>query len=156
MLRFLKWEIALNKHILNEPCIPWKQTPAHMCFYISSTSNTEEKSNYTFTLIMKAAGTSKTSLNFYQTKRRNNPEDSHPHTRRENLKSHLTLALLPFLHILRLLVNLWILYSQWVKRRSTFGEGVFVVSESVRIFNSRTDWYIWMKCGTIGPQFKLF
>jgi hypothetical protein len=39
-------------------------------------------------LMMEAAGTSKTSVNFYQTFRRNNPEDSHLHTRRrENQKS---------------------------------------------------------------------
>jgi hypothetical protein len=38
---------------------------------------------------MEAASTSKTSVNFYQTARHNNPEVSHPHTRRrENLKSH--------------------------------------------------------------------
>jgi hypothetical protein len=29
------------------------------------------------TLMMEAASTSQTSLNFYQTARRNNPEDSH-------------------------------------------------------------------------------
>jgi hypothetical protein len=35
------------------------------------------------------ASTSETSVNFYQTARRYNPEDSHLHTcRRENLKSH--------------------------------------------------------------------
>jgi hypothetical protein len=40
-------------------------------------------------LMMKEASTSETSVNFYQTTRRNNPEDSHPHSRRrENLKSH--------------------------------------------------------------------
>jgi hypothetical protein len=39
-------------------------------------------------LMMEAASTSETSVNFYQTTRRNNPEDSHVHThRRENLKS---------------------------------------------------------------------
>jgi hypothetical protein len=38
---------------------------------------------------LEAASTSETSVNFYQTTRRNNPEDSHLHTcRRENLKSH--------------------------------------------------------------------
>jgi hypothetical protein len=37
---------------------------------------------------MEAASTPETSINFYQTTRRNNPEDSHLHTcRRENLKS---------------------------------------------------------------------
>jgi hypothetical protein len=37
-------------------------------------------------LMMEAASTSVTSVNFYQTIRRNNPEDSHLHThRRENL-----------------------------------------------------------------------
>jgi hypothetical protein len=40
-------------------------------------------------LMMEVAITSDTSLNFYQTTRRNNSEDSHLHTRRrENLKSH--------------------------------------------------------------------
>jgi hypothetical protein len=38
---------------------------------------------------MEAASTSETSVNFYQTTRRNNPEDSYLYTRRrENLKSH--------------------------------------------------------------------
>jgi hypothetical protein len=38
---------------------------------------------------MEAASTSETSVNFYRTTRRNNPEDSHTNTRRrENLKSH--------------------------------------------------------------------
>jgi hypothetical protein len=37
--------------------------------------------------MMGAANTSETSVSFYQTTRRNNPEDSHLHTRRlENLK----------------------------------------------------------------------
>jgi hypothetical protein len=40
-------------------------------------------------LMMEAASTSETSVNFYQTTRRNNPEDSHLHTRRhENLQSY--------------------------------------------------------------------
>jgi hypothetical protein len=40
-------------------------------------------------LITEAASTSETSVNVYQTTRRNNPADSHLHTRRrENLKSH--------------------------------------------------------------------
>jgi hypothetical protein len=40
--------------------------------------------------MMEAASTTETSLNLYQTTRRNNPEDSHRHTRRrENLKSYL-------------------------------------------------------------------
>jgi hypothetical protein len=40
-------------------------------------------------LMMKAASTSETSVNFYQITRRNNPEDSHLHTRRrDNFKSH--------------------------------------------------------------------
>jgi hypothetical protein len=40
------------------------------------------------TLIMEAASTSETSVNFYQTVWRNIPEDSHLHTySRENLKS---------------------------------------------------------------------
>jgi hypothetical protein len=41
-------------------------------------------------LMMEAAKTSETLVNFYQTTRRYNPEDSHLHThRRENLKSYL-------------------------------------------------------------------
>jgi hypothetical protein len=47
---------------------------------------------YTFiraiALMMEAACTSETSVNFYHTTRRNNPEDSRLHTRRrENIKS---------------------------------------------------------------------
>jgi hypothetical protein len=39
-------------------------------------------------LMMEAGSTSETRVNFYRTTRRNNPEDSHLHTRRrENLKS---------------------------------------------------------------------
>jgi hypothetical protein len=39
-------------------------------------------------VMMEAANTSETSVNFYRTTRRNNPEDSHLHTRRrENLRS---------------------------------------------------------------------
>jgi hypothetical protein len=42
------------------------------------------------TLMMEAAVTSEKSVNFYQTTRHNNPEDSHLHIRRsENLKSYL-------------------------------------------------------------------
>jgi hypothetical protein len=38
-------------------------------------------------LMMDTASTSETSVNFYQTTQRNNPEQSHLHTRRsENLK----------------------------------------------------------------------
>jgi hypothetical protein len=41
-------------------------------------------------LMTEVASTFETSVNFYQTTRRNNPEDSHTDTRRlENLKSHL-------------------------------------------------------------------
>jgi hypothetical protein len=40
-------------------------------------------------MMTEAASTSETSINFYQTTRRYNPEDSHLHTRRrENLKSY--------------------------------------------------------------------
>jgi hypothetical protein len=40
--------------------------------------------------MMEAARTSETLVNFYQTTRRYNPEDSNLHTRRrENLKSYL-------------------------------------------------------------------
>jgi hypothetical protein len=40
-------------------------------------------------LMMDATSTSETSVNYYQTTRRNNPEDSHLLTRRrENLKCH--------------------------------------------------------------------
>jgi hypothetical protein len=41
---------------------------------------------------MEAASTFEMSVNFYQTTRPNNPEDSHLHTRRrENLKSNIKL-----------------------------------------------------------------
>jgi hypothetical protein len=37
------------------------------------------------------------SLNFYSTTRCNNPEDSHLHTRRENLKSHKVICVYVFM-----------------------------------------------------------
>jgi hypothetical protein len=43
--------------------------------------------------MMVSVSTSETSLNFYQTTRRNVPADSHLHTRLENLKSHRALYL---------------------------------------------------------------
>jgi hypothetical protein len=40
-------------------------------------------------MIMEAASTPETSANFYYNTQRNNPDDSHLHTRRcENIKSH--------------------------------------------------------------------
>jgi hypothetical protein len=45
---------------------------------------------YVISLMMDAVNTSKTPVNFYQTTRRNIPEDSHLPTRlRENVMSHL-------------------------------------------------------------------
>jgi hypothetical protein len=45
-------------------------------------------------LMMEAVSTSETSVNFYQTTRRYNPEDSHLHIRRrENLKSNVLISL---------------------------------------------------------------
>jgi hypothetical protein len=47
-----------------------------------------------FALMMEAANTSEMSVNFYHTTQRNNPEDSHLHTRHcENLKSHILVGL---------------------------------------------------------------
>jgi hypothetical protein len=44
-------------------------------------------------LMMEAASTSETSVSFYESTRRNIPEDSHFHTRRgDYLKSHLLLV----------------------------------------------------------------
>jgi hypothetical protein len=39
---------------------------------------------------MEEASTSETSVNVYQTTRRNNPEDSHLHIRRRENPTHLT------------------------------------------------------------------
>jgi hypothetical protein len=43
-------------------------------------------------LMTEAVSTSETSANFYQTTQRNNPEVSHLHTCRDNLKYHLVVA----------------------------------------------------------------
>jgi hypothetical protein len=52
---------------------------------------TVEKPIRVTALMMEAANTSETSVNFYQTTRRNNLEDSHLHTRRrDNLRSPIT------------------------------------------------------------------
>jgi hypothetical protein len=58
-------------------------------------------------VMVGAANTYETSVNFYQTTRRNNPEDSHLHTsRRENLKSHLKrVFILEYRNILLLLAK---------------------------------------------------
>jgi hypothetical protein len=46
--------------------------------------------NKVITLMMEAGTSSETSVNYYQSTRRNNPEDSHFHTRRrENFESHI-------------------------------------------------------------------
>jgi hypothetical protein len=58
-------------------------------------------------LMMEAASTSGTLVNFYQTKQQNNPEDSHLHTRHhENLKSHLAAPILTS-NPLRKLINVF-------------------------------------------------
>jgi hypothetical protein len=45
-------------------------------------------------VMAEAASTSETSVNLYQTTRRNNPEESYLHTRRrDNLKSHYVFML---------------------------------------------------------------
>jgi hypothetical protein len=55
-------------------------------------------------IMMEAASTSETSVNFYRTIRRNIPKDNRLHTRRrENLKSHMIFLLQPQL----LLYILW-------------------------------------------------
>jgi hypothetical protein len=54
-----------------------------------STSEVKLMAVFISTLTMEAARTSETLVNFYQTTRRYNPEDSHLRThRRENLKSY--------------------------------------------------------------------
>jgi hypothetical protein len=51
---------------------------------------------YIIKAMMEAANTSETSVNFYQTTRRSNPDNSNLHIRRsENLKSHLVTLLFP-------------------------------------------------------------
>jgi hypothetical protein len=51
-------------------------------------------------LMMEAASTTEKPVNFYQTTRCNNPEDSHLHThRRENTKSHSSCTPLTVPHL---------------------------------------------------------
>jgi hypothetical protein len=58
--------------------------------YTKLTEQYEDGSFLAIVLMMEAASTSETSVKFYQTTRRCNPEDSHLHTRcHENLKSYL-------------------------------------------------------------------
>jgi hypothetical protein len=64
------------------------------------------------TLMMDATSTSETSVNFYHTARRNNPEGSHLCIRRfENLRSHLgksDFIYFDFLPFVNTVMNLWI------------------------------------------------
>jgi hypothetical protein len=56
-----------------------------------------------FALMMEAARTSETLVNFYQTTRCSNPEDSNLHThRRENLKSYLDYSMMVTVIIMEL------------------------------------------------------
>jgi hypothetical protein len=56
--------------------------------------------------MMEAARTSETLVNFYQTTRRYNPEDSHLHTHRlENLKSYRVVTS-PIYTVLSFLINI--------------------------------------------------
>jgi hypothetical protein len=65
------------------------------CSLVQIDRRFRDASSNIITLMMEAASTSETSVNFYRTTRRNIPEDSNLHTRcRENLKSHQTLSLL--------------------------------------------------------------
>jgi hypothetical protein len=61
-----------------------------MIFQVFTAANTKMIVFWAIALMMEAASTFEMSVNFYQTTRRNIPDDSHLHTRRrENLKSHL-------------------------------------------------------------------
>jgi hypothetical protein len=62
--------------------------------------------------MMEAARTSETLVNFYQTTRRYNPEDSHLRThRRENLKSCL---LDTVFNILLVFISQWEIQRHWI------------------------------------------
>jgi hypothetical protein len=70
--------------------------------------------------MMEAAATSETSVNFYQTTRRNNPEDNHLHSRRrENLKSHkvnevsVLITYLLLYEFKKLNVNVLLFFRRW-------------------------------------------
>jgi hypothetical protein len=73
--------------------------PATLVINLSQLNNATPKadviyvvlSNYLITLMMEAASTSETSVNFYKTTRRNNPEDSH-------LLSNYLFSILPSRH----------------------------------------------------------
>jgi hypothetical protein len=60
-------------------------------FWVVAPCSVVEFTDVSEVLLPSLSGsTSETSVNFYQTTRRFNPEDSYLHTRRrENLKSHL-------------------------------------------------------------------
>jgi hypothetical protein len=65
--------------------------------------------------MMKAVSTSETSVNFYQTARRNMPEDNHLHTRRrENLKSHRK----KHVYFFELTFHFWISIQNWHLKRN--------------------------------------
>jgi hypothetical protein len=69
-------------------------------------------------LMMEAASTSKTSVKFYQTTRRNNPEDSHFQTsRRDNLNSND----IKILHVASL-INAISIYSSLITPSSALRE----------------------------------
>jgi hypothetical protein len=78
------------------------------------------------TLVCFATSTSETSVNFYQTTRRNFPDDSHLYTRPlENLKSNLTMT--------------WILIRNIIKARRSTAELLHVGRRIVVSFHHRAD-----------------
>jgi hypothetical protein len=90
-----KTEIKLNPFQLLNMTVLWVVAPCYLIDVYRRLKGScclhHQGDHLLIALMMEAASTSEKSVNFYQTTRCNNPEDSHLRTRcyRENLKSHI-------------------------------------------------------------------
>jgi hypothetical protein len=87
------WNLfELSGIALSRPYFPLVQSRFLPWLTVSYVSNRFHACGLLIALMMEAARSSKTLVNFYQTTWRYNPEDSHLRThRRENLKSYMLL-----------------------------------------------------------------
>jgi hypothetical protein len=81
----LKRILSTRKHFYDKLAVFWVVAP---CFLVTFTSVSEMLSAFTIALMEEATSTSETSVNFYQTARRSNPQECRLHTsRHQNPKS---------------------------------------------------------------------
>jgi hypothetical protein len=104
-------------------------------------------------LMMVAARTSETLVNFYQTARRYNPENSHLRThRRENLKSYMKCASPSVTVVLRQAARSDHVSTQVVKGRRLISEGPSGISNVQKVILALSSQYLTFPISISIPQ----